>query len=85
MRKLATVLRKSHRKLNLSERTSTSQTDANYARALRWTVVMTVLAHLDPDFGSAFAIEAVNEPNMDANTTPGYGTCMFLANPAAIM
>jgi hypothetical protein len=36
---------------------------------------MTVLAHLDPDFGSAFAIEAVNEPNMDANTTPGYGTC----------
>ncbi|KAI0792213.1 glycoside hydrolase family 5 protein [Abortiporus biennis] len=48
-------------------------TDANYQRALVWTAVMATLAHLDPSFGSVFSIEAVNEPIMDANQTPGYG------------
>ena len=37
---------------------------------------MTALSHLDPNFGSVFAIEAVNEPIMDATQTPGYGECM---------
>lgn len=36
---------------------------------------MTALSHLDSDFGSVVAIEAVNEPIMDANLTPGYGDC----------
>ncbi|CCM02655.1 uncharacterized protein FIBRA_04759 [Fibroporia radiculosa] len=49
-------------------------TDYNYQRALVWTAVMTSLTHLDPNFDSVFAIEAVNEPIMDANETPGYGT-----------
>ncbi|KAJ3551313.1 hypothetical protein NM688_g4777 [Phlebia brevispora] len=35
-------------------------TEANYHRALVWTAVMATLAHLDPDFATAFAIEAVN-------------------------
>ncbi|KAI5123185.1 hypothetical protein M0805_003952 [Coniferiporia weirii] len=48
-------------------------TDENYHRALVWTAVMTALSHLDADFGSVFAIEAVNEPIMDAAQTPGYG------------
>jgi len=39
---------------------------------------MTGLSHLHPDFSSVFAIEAVNEPIMDANQTPGYGDCKFL-------
>ena len=52
-----------------------SQTQANYHRALVWAAVMTTLSHLDPDFASAFAIEAVNEPIMDANQTPNYGSC----------
>lgn len=38
---------------------------------------MTTLSHLDPTFGSVTAIEAVNEPIMDANQTPGYGGCKF--------
>lgn len=38
---------------------------------------MTTLTHLDPAFSSVFAIEAVNEPAMDATQTPGYGDCMF--------
>ncbi len=52
-----------------------SQTDFNYLRALSWTAVMTALSHVDPDFASVVAIEAVNEPIMDANLTPGYGRC----------
>ncbi|KAH0836816.1 glycoside hydrolase family 5 protein [Lanmaoa asiatica] len=48
-------------------------TPYNYHRALIWTAVMTSLAHLDPNFGSVFAIEAVNEPIMDATQTPDYG------------
>ncbi|KIJ20487.1 glucan 1,3-beta-glucosidase [Paxillus involutus ATCC 200175] len=48
-------------------------TPYNYHRALVWTAVMTALTHLDPAFGSVFAIEAVNEPIMDASQTPGYG------------
>ncbi|OJT07167.1 Glucan endo-1,6-beta-glucosidase B [Trametes pubescens] len=48
-------------------------TEYNYHRALVWTAVMTALSHLDPSFGSVFAIEAVNEPIMDATQTPGYG------------
>jgi hypothetical protein len=38
---------------------------------------MTALSHLDPNFGSVFAIEAVNEPIMNAAQTPDYGTCMY--------
>ncbi|KAL6297832.1 glycoside hydrolase family 5 protein [Sparassis latifolia] len=49
-------------------------TEYNYHRALVWTAVMTTLSHLDPNFGSVLAIEAVNEPIMDASETPGYGT-----------
>ncbi|KAI0258701.1 glycoside hydrolase superfamily [Gloeopeniophorella convolvens] len=48
-------------------------TDYNYGRALTWTAVMTILSHLHPDFSTVFAIEAVNEPIMDASQTPGYG------------
>ncbi|KAG6330263.1 hypothetical protein ID866_8826 [Astraeus odoratus] len=33
---------------------------------------MTALSHLDPAFSSVFAIEAVNEPILDGNKTPGY-------------
>ena len=53
------------------------QTPYNYHRALVWTAVMTALSHLDPNFGSVFAIEAVNEPIMDAAQTPDYGTCTY--------
>ncbi|PFH50219.1 glycoside hydrolase family 5 protein [Amanita thiersii Skay4041] len=49
-------------------------TDFNYHRALIWTATMTAFSHLDPDFSSVAAIEAVNEPIMDASQTPGYGT-----------
>ncbi|KAG8221111.1 glycoside hydrolase family 5 protein [Butyriboletus roseoflavus] len=48
-------------------------TPYNYHRALVWTAVMTSLSHLDPNFGSVFAIEAINEPIMDATQTPDYG------------
>jgi len=46
-------------------------TAPNYARALTWTAVMTTLSHLEPDFTPIFAIQAVNEPIMDATKTPG--------------
>ncbi|KAG1830478.1 glycoside hydrolase family 5 protein, partial [Suillus subalutaceus] len=49
-------------------------TPYNYHRALVWTAVMTALSHLDPNFGSVFAIEAINEPIMNATLTPNYGT-----------
>ncbi|KAG2072055.1 glycoside hydrolase family 5 protein [Suillus decipiens] len=49
-------------------------TPYNYHRALVWTTVMTTLSHLDPDFGSVFAIEAINEPITNATFTPNYGT-----------
>ncbi|KAJ8583531.1 glycoside hydrolase family 5 protein [Rhizopogon salebrosus TDB-379] len=49
-------------------------TPYNYHRALVWTVVMTALSHLDPNFGSVFAIEGINEPITDAAQTPDYGT-----------
>ncbi|VDC00954.1 unnamed protein product [Peniophora sp. CBMAI 1063] len=45
----------------------------NYKRALTWSAVMTVLAHVHPAFASVFALQAVNEPLMDASKTPGYG------------
>ncbi|CUA70583.1 Glucan endo-1,6-beta-glucosidase B [Rhizoctonia solani] len=48
-------------------------TEKNYKRALIWAGVMTAMTHIDPDFASVYAIEAVNEPIMDANQTPGYG------------
>ncbi|KAF8887331.1 glycoside hydrolase family 5 protein [Infundibulicybe gibba] len=48
-------------------------TPYNYHRALMWTAVMTTMSHLDPDFSTVAAIEAVNEPIMDATQTPGYG------------
>lgn len=35
------------------------------------------MAHVDPSFNTVFAIEAVNEPLMDATKTPGYGGCEF--------
>ncbi|KAK0501699.1 glycoside hydrolase family 5 protein [Armillaria luteobubalina] len=50
--------------------------DYNYHRALVWTAVMTTLSHLDPDFSNVIAIEAVNEPIMNATLTPGYGESM---------
>ena len=53
------------------------QTEYNYHRALVWTAVMTTLSHLDPNFGSVFAIEAMNEPIMNATQTPGLGTCTY--------
>lgn len=37
---------------------------------------MTALSHLDPNFGTVAAIEAMNEPIMDASQTPGLGGCM---------
>ncbi|CAE6350666.1 unnamed protein product [Rhizoctonia solani] len=48
-------------------------TEKNYRRALVWAAVMTFLSHSDPDFSTVFSIEAINEPTMDANKTPGYG------------
>ena len=37
---------------------------------------MTALSHLDSNFDGVAAIEAMNEPIMDANQTPGLGGCM---------
>ncbi|KAH7339141.1 glycoside hydrolase superfamily [Rhizoctonia solani] len=48
-------------------------TEKNYRRALIWAGVMTAMTHIDPDFGSVFGIEAINEPTQDATKTPGYG------------
>ncbi|EEB88606.1 hypothetical protein MPER_13479, partial [Moniliophthora perniciosa FA553] len=48
-------------------------TAPNYERALTWTGVMTALSHIDPVFGSVFAIQAVNEPIMNATQTPKFG------------
>ncbi len=36
---------------------------------------MTALSHLDSNFDSVAAIEAMNEPIMDASQTPGLGGC----------
>ncbi|QRV95252.1 Cellulase (glycosyl hydrolase family 5 protein) [Ceratobasidium sp. AG-Ba] len=47
--------------------------DENYDRALIWAAVMTAMCHIDPDFSSVFGIEAINEPEMDYNKTPGLG------------
>ncbi|CAE6351107.1 unnamed protein product [Rhizoctonia solani] len=48
-------------------------TERNYERALTWAAIMTNMTYQDPDFSTVFAIEAVNEPVMDASKTPGYG------------
>ncbi|EUC58895.1 glycoside hydrolase family 5 protein [Rhizoctonia solani AG-3 Rhs1AP] len=48
-------------------------TQKNYKRALTWAGVMTAMIHLDPDFASVFALQAINEPTMNAEQTPGYG------------
>ncbi|CAE6445319.1 unnamed protein product [Rhizoctonia solani] len=48
-------------------------TEKNYKRALIWAGVLTFMSHMDPDFSTVFSIEAINEPIMDANKTPGYG------------
>ncbi|KAF5379499.1 hypothetical protein D9615_006486 [Tricholomella constricta] len=48
-------------------------TPFNYHRALIWTAVMAGLSHVDSAFSNVVAIEAINEPLMDANQTPGYG------------
>jgi hypothetical protein len=39
---------------------------------------MTALSHLDENFGTVAAIEAMNEPIMNADQTPGLGGCKFL-------
>ena len=70
------VLREEFHAFLLFFTTESFRTDPkNYHRALIWTAVMTFFSHVDPDFESVFAIEAVNEPLMDANLTPGYGQC----------
>jgi hypothetical protein len=46
---------------------------------------MTGLSHLDPAFSNVVAIEAVNEPIMDASQTPGYGDCRFLQYAPSIV
>jgi hypothetical protein len=56
-----------------------NKTDHNYNRALTWTAFMTYLSQCHPSFGSVFAIEAVNEPLMDATQTPGLGECKSCA------
>ncbi len=66
-----------HNNSDIYVRLTAEQTQHNYHRALIWTAVMTVLSHLDTNFGSVAAIEAVNEPIMDATQTPGYGDCRF--------
>ncbi|KAG9121348.1 hypothetical protein FRC07_002724 [Ceratobasidium sp. 392] len=48
-------------------------TPRNYRRALVWAGVMAAVTHIDPDFSTVFAIEAINEPEMDYNKTPGLG------------
>ncbi|KAF8631314.1 hypothetical protein AX15_002460 [Amanita polypyramis BW_CC] len=48
-------------------------TQHNYHRALIWSAVLTAFTHLIPEFSSVAAIQAVNEPIMDAALTPGYG------------
>ncbi|KAI0738679.1 hypothetical protein C8Q80DRAFT_1262578 [Daedaleopsis nitida] len=40
-----------------------------------WTAVMAAVSHLDPNFDTVYAIQAVNEPEIDATKTPGYGNC----------
>lgn len=44
---------------------------------------MTTLSHLDPSFKAVAAIEAVNEPIMNATMTPGYGQCVDPFQPFA--
>ena len=39
---------------------------------------MTFYSHVDPNFGSVFAIHAINEPIMDSSKTPGYGQCRLI-------
>ena len=36
---------------------------------------MTVLSHVDPNFGTVVSIEAMNEPIMNSDDTPGLGEC----------
>ncbi|KAF9038600.1 glycoside hydrolase family 5 protein [Panaeolus papilionaceus] len=48
-------------------------TAPNYHRALVWTAVITALSHVDPNFAAVAALEAINEPIMDASQTPGMG------------
>ena len=36
---------------------------------------MTALSHLDPNFSTVAAIQAINGPIMDDNQTPGLGEC----------
>jgi glucan endo-1,6-beta-glucosidase len=39
---------------------------------------MTALSHLDPAFSNVVAIEAVDEPIINATLTPGYGNCAYI-------
>ena len=52
------------------------QTPDNFHRALVWTAVMTALSHVDPNFSTVVALQAINEPIMDSNDTPELGECM---------
>ena len=36
---------------------------------------MTALSHVDPNFSTVVALEAINEPIMDADNTPELGKC----------
>ena len=38
---------------------------------------MTTLSHVDPNFSSVAALEAINEQIMDADDTPNLGDCAF--------
>ena len=45
---------------------------------------MTFFSHVDPDFESVFAIEAINEPLMNATLTPGLGQCGHLSTRGVV-
>ncbi|MBW0484287.1 hypothetical protein O181_024002 [Austropuccinia psidii MF-1] len=45
--------------------------DHNYQRALTWSVILTTMTHLDPDFENVVAIECINEPLVNGKRTPG--------------
>jgi glucan endo-1,6-beta-glucosidase len=39
---------------------------------------MATLSHIDPDFSSVIAIQAVNEPERDSSLTPGLKDCELI-------
>jgi hypothetical protein len=36
---------------------------------------MTTLSHVDPNFSTVVSLEAINEPIMNGDDTPGLGEC----------